>query len=67
MLTRGRTRTRTGHPLQALPVDLRVVGIVPIVYLLVLFPLHCTMVTSTAYSSPSIVLASRRPDGSNVR
>ena len=61
------SRTRARHPIQALPVDLRVVGIIPIVYLLVLFPLHCTMVTSTAYSSPSIVLASRRPDGSNVR
>jgi len=26
--------------------------------------LHCTFVTSTAYSSPSVVLASRAPDGS---
>ena len=33
------------------------------VYLL-LFVLHCTWVTSNAYSSPSVVLASRMPDGS---
>ncbi|KAJ6197670.1 oligosaccharyl transferase stt3 subunit [Bipolaris maydis] len=30
---------------------------------LVLFVLHCTWVTSNAYSSPSVVLASRTPDG----
>lgn len=34
-----------------------------ITYLL-LFVLHCTWVTSNAYSSPSVVLASRLPDGS---
>jgi dolichyl-diphosphooligosaccharide---protein glycosyltransferase len=33
------------------------------VYLL-LFVIHCTWVTSNAYSSPSVVLASRMPDGS---
>ncbi|CAH0049699.1 unnamed protein product [Clonostachys solani] len=33
------------------------------VYLL-LFVSHCTWVTSNAYSSPSVVLASRMPDGS---
>jgi dolichyl-diphosphooligosaccharide---protein glycosyltransferase len=32
------------------------------VYLLI-FVMHCTWVTSTAYSSPSVVLASRLPDG----
>ncbi|KAF2859120.1 glycosyltransferase family 66 protein [Piedraia hortae CBS 480.64] len=31
---------------------------------LCLFVLHCTWVTSNAYSSPSVVLASRMPDGS---
>ncbi|OCF43697.1 dolichyl-diphosphooligosaccharide-protein glycosyltransferase [Kwoniella heveanensis CBS 569] len=31
---------------------------------LFLFVFHCTWVTSTAYSSPSVVLASRNPDGS---
>lgn len=41
---------------------LTVVG-AAIVYL-TLFVLHCTWVTSNAYSSPSVVLASRLPDGS---
>jgi dolichyl-diphosphooligosaccharide--protein glycosyltransferase len=31
---------------------------------LLIFVLHCTWVTSNAYSSPSVVLASRMPDGS---
>ncbi len=31
---------------------------------LILFVMHCTWVTSNAYSSPSVVLASRLPDGS---
>jgi len=31
---------------------------------LMLFVLHCTWVTSNAYSSPSVVLASKLPDGS---
>ncbi|KAH7328933.1 family 66 glycosyltransferase [Stachybotrys elegans] len=39
-----------------------VVGAV-LVYLL-MFVAHCTWVTSNAYSSPSVVLASRMPDGS---
>lgn len=33
---------------------------------LVYFVLHCTWVTSNAYSSPSVVLASRNPDGSQA-
>jgi dolichyl-diphosphooligosaccharide--protein glycosyltransferase len=41
---------------------LTVVG-AALVYLM-LFVLHCTWVTSNAYSSPSVVLASRLPDGS---
>lgn len=36
---------------------------VMVIYLL-MFVLHCTWVTSNAYSSPSVVLASRMPDGS---
>jgi dolichyl-diphosphooligosaccharide--protein glycosyltransferase len=31
---------------------------------LIYFVLHCTWVTSNAYSSPSVVLASKNPDGS---
>ncbi|PIS57128.1 hypothetical protein CJI97_000153 [Candidozyma auris] len=40
------------------------VVLVSFVYYLVFFVLHCTWVTSNAYSSPSVVLASRNPDGS---
>jgi len=32
--------------------------------MMVFFVFHCTWVTSTAYSSPSVVLASQNPDGS---
>lgn len=34
------------------------------VYYLCFFVMHCTWVTSNAYSSPSVVLASKNPDGS---
>lgn len=33
---------------------------------LILFVMHCTWVTSNAYSSPSVVLSSRMPDGSQL-
>ncbi|KAJ5732029.1 hypothetical protein N7493_003510 [Penicillium malachiteum] len=33
---------------------------------LLIFVAHCTWVTSNAYSSPSVVLASRAPDGSQM-
>lgn len=35
-----------------------------VVVYLIIFVMHCTWVTSNAYSSPSVVLASRLPDGS---
>ncbi|KAJ3084606.1 oligosaccharyl transferase stt3 subunit [Rhizoclosmatium hyalinum] len=44
--------------------DSRLAVIVPISVVLVLFAWHCTWVTSSAYSSPSIVLASQNRDGS---
>ncbi|CAO1625208.1 unnamed protein product [Jaminaea pallidilutea] len=44
--------------------DTRIVVSVYTLILLLVFVLHCTFVTSTAYSSPSVVLASRNPDGS---
>jgi len=34
--------------------------------LLILYVFHCTWVTSEAYSSPSIVLAAKQPDGSRM-
>jgi len=45
-------------------ISLRDVVVVAIVMMLMLFALHCTWVTSNAYSSPSIVLASYNSDGS---
>jgi dolichyl-diphosphooligosaccharide--protein glycosyltransferase len=44
--------------------DTRILVSVYTLVLLLVFVLHCTFVTSTAYSSPSVVLASRNPDGS---
>ncbi|PWN38636.1 hypothetical protein IE81DRAFT_296024, partial [Ceraceosorus guamensis] len=44
--------------------DTRIVVTIYTLLLLLVFVLHCTFVTSTAYSSPSVVLASRNPDGS---
>jgi len=44
--------------------DTRFIVVSVAVFLLVFFVQHCTWVTSYAYSSPSVVLASRNPDGS---
>lgn len=44
--------------------DTRLIVIVNALCMLVFFVLHCTWVTSNAYSSPSVVLASSNPDGS---
>lgn len=47
-----------------LGVNVRSVVIVAILMMLLMFAVHCTWVTSNAYSSPSIVLASYTQDGS---
>lgn len=44
----------------------RIVTIGAMAVYLLLFVSHCTWVTSNAYSSPSVVLASRMPDGSQL-
>ncbi|EMD38962.1 glycosyltransferase family 66 protein [Gelatoporia subvermispora B] len=44
--------------------DTRLIVLLNAVGMLIFFVLHCTWVTSTAYSSPSVVLASQNPDGS---
>ncbi|KAF8997836.1 oligosaccharyl transferase STT3 subunit [Cyathus striatus] len=44
--------------------DTRLVVIFNTLGLLIFFVFHCTWVTSSAYSSPSVVLASSNPDGS---
>ena len=42
----------------------RTIVLTGVLVYLVVFVFHCTWVTSNAYSSPSVVLASRLPDGS---
>jgi dolichyl-diphosphooligosaccharide--protein glycosyltransferase len=44
--------------------DTRIMVVFNALAMLVFFVHHCTWVTSTAYSSPSVVLASQNPDGS---
>ena len=46
--------------------DSKIAVVLPIGLVLTVFAWHCTWVTSNAYSSPSIVLASRGRDGSQV-
>jgi dolichyl-diphosphooligosaccharide--protein glycosyltransferase len=57
-------KKRSGRMVAILGTDLRLAIIFTFTTLLSLFVLHCTWVTSNAYSSPSVVLASRSPDGS---
>lgn len=44
--------------------DTRIAVVANVIFLLLFFVQHCTYVTSSSYSSPSVVLASRNPDGS---
>jgi dolichyl-diphosphooligosaccharide--protein glycosyltransferase len=55
----------SGHVDAADSVGMNIKSIVVVVFLmmLMLFAVHCTWVTSNAYSSPSIVLASYGHDG----
>ncbi|PKI85100.1 dolichyl-diphosphooligosaccharide--protein glycotransferase [Malassezia vespertilionis] len=46
--------------------DIRVFVVGSIMLMLQLFVLHCTYITSFTYSSPSVVLASQRSDGSQL-
>jgi len=46
--------------------DTRLAVIVNACGMLMMFVLHCTWVTSSAYSSPSVVLASHGPNGLNI-
>jgi len=47
-----------------LGMNLRMIVVLVVLLLLMMFAVHCTWVTSNAYSSPSIVLASYGNDGS---
>lgn len=59
------TLRSTRNPIRGIYSDISKISIVgSITTYLLLFVLHCTWVTSNAYSSPSVVLASKMPDGS---
>lgn len=45
-------------------IDSRLIIVAHTLFMLIFFVFHCTWVTSHAYSSPSVVLASQNPDGS---
>jgi hypothetical protein len=48
---------------ESIGMNVRTIVSVTLVIVLLMFAVHCTWVTSNAYSSPSIVLASYRDDG----
>ena len=48
---------------QRLGANVRSFAILAVMMMLMMFAVHCTWVTSNAYSSPSIVLASYSQDG----
>ncbi|GAA5924496.1 hypothetical protein JCM3775_005392 [Rhodotorula graminis] len=60
----GPSVDRTPRRFGVFGLDARLIPIIAFTFLSFLFVLHCTWVTSSAYSSPSVVLASRAPDGS---
>ncbi|XP_033732994.1 dolichyl-diphosphooligosaccharide--protein glycosyltransferase subunit STT3B-like [Pecten maximus] len=49
-----------------LGMNVKTIIVIALLMLLMLFAVHCTWVTSSAYSSPSIVLASYNHDGSRT-
>ena len=59
-------RTERTPRTKRLPIESRCLVIGCLMLVLELFVLHCTMITSMAYSSPSVVLASQQNDGSSV-
>ena len=59
----GGSGSGSGEDGEGLGVNIRSIVIVAVLMMLMMFAVHCTWVTSNAYSSPSIVLASYRNDG----
>jgi len=43
--------------------NLRIIVLIAVLFILLLFTVHCTWVTSNAYSSPSVVLATYDQSG----
>ncbi|EUC54830.1 dolichyl-diphosphooligosaccharide-protein glycosyltransferase subunit STT3 [Rhizoctonia solani AG-3 Rhs1AP] len=62
--TKKPKKKSTGKKTGIYGLDTRLAVIGNTVFLMLVFVMHCTWVTSNAYSSPSVVLASRGPDGS---
>ncbi|KAF5379512.1 hypothetical protein D9615_006524 [Tricholomella constricta] len=56
--------TKTAKPKGIYGLDTRIMVVLNTICMLAFFVSHCTWVTSSAYSSPSVVLASSNPDGS---
>ena len=52
-----------GGAAASLGMNLRSVVVIAMLMMLLMFAVHCTWVTSNAYSSPSIVLATYSNDG----
>lgn len=59
-----KTSKTSSKPLPVFQLLTRVIILASFTYYLFQFVLHCTWVTSNAYSSPSVVLASKNADGS---
>ncbi|RLV95664.1 Dolichyl-diphosphooligosaccharide--protein glycosyltransferase subunit STT3 [Spathaspora sp. JA1] len=65
--TEGKSKKQTKQSGKAFPAAAlisRVIVLLSFTFYLFYFVLHCTWVTSNAYSSPSVVLATNNPDGS---
>ncbi len=56
--------SKPNRPYGIFGLNTRLIVILNALGMLIFFVLHCTWVTSNAYSSPSVVLASSNPDGS---
>jgi dolichyl-diphosphooligosaccharide--protein glycosyltransferase len=59
-------QTRRGEEDKSIPSEIALVMVLGITFLFVFYVIHCTWVTSEAYSSPSIVLAARGHNGQRI-
>jgi dolichyl-diphosphooligosaccharide---protein glycosyltransferase len=57
-------RSASGKTSGVYGIDTRIAVVAHTLFMLLVFVMHCTWVTSSAYSSPSVVLASKAQDGS---
>lgn len=57
-------KSKSSVQLPIFQIAAKLVVVLSFAFYLFYFVLHCTWVTSNAYSSPSVVLATRNPDGS---